>query len=166
LGERGGVAVVAASVVVALRAVAGLRTIVAAGLLAIVVVALPMVVVASLPPGAEAQTPGSSPFSPGLPLQSTTTPTTTPTIVQTATSSSGSGGLSGTSAVLIAAGAIVVLGGISLFIWRDARRRAPVRHRAHADVGGVGGRSGSKAPPKPRKLSPAERRRRKRGRAR
>jgi hypothetical protein len=60
-------------------------------------------------------------------------------------------------------GAIVVLGGIAFFIWRDARRRAPVKAGA---VGTDGrGRTGSKPPPKPRKLSPAERKRRKRGRA-
>jgi len=37
---------------------------------------------------------------------------------------------------------------------------------AEAGVGGAGRRTGSKAPPKPRKLSPAERKRRKRGKAR
>ena len=58
----------------------------------------------------------------------------------------------------------MLIGGISFFIWRDARRRAPVRH-AHATAG-VGGRAGSKRPIKPRKLSAAERRRRKRGKAR
>jgi hypothetical protein len=59
---------------------------------------------------------------------------------------------------------VIVLGGIAFFIWRDARRRAPVR-TAEAGVGS-GRRTGSKPPPKPRKLSPAERRRRKRGKAR
>jgi hypothetical protein len=67
--------------------------------------------------------------------------------------------------VAIAVGALVLLGGISFFIWYDARRRAPVRHRAAATAG-EGGRPGSKTRTKPRKLSPAERRRRKRGRAR
>jgi hypothetical protein len=66
----------------------------------------------------------------------------------------------------IAIGAIVVLGGISYFIWWDARKRAPVRQRAAEAIAGAGGRSGSKPRPKPRKLSPAERRRRKRGKAR
>ena len=66
---------------------------------------------------------------------------------------------------MIVVGAIVVLGGIAFFIWRDARRRAPVR-TAEAGVGGTGRRTGSKAPPKPRKLSAAERKRRKRGKAR
>ena len=78
----------------------------------------------------------------------------------------GSSGLSGDAAIGIAIGAIALLTGISFFIWRDARRRAPLKHHAaHADAG-VGARSGSKAPPKPRKLSAAERKRRKRGRAR
>jgi hypothetical protein len=58
-----------------------------------------------------------------------------------------------------------VLTGISLFIWRDARRRAPVRHRA-AEAADASSRAAAKQRAKPRKLSPAERRRRKRGRAR
>jgi hypothetical protein len=70
--------------------------------------------------------------------------------------------LSGSSALFIAIGAIVLLGGISFFIWRDARRRAPVRGGEGFEIR----RSGSKPPPKQRKLSPAERKRRKRGRAR
>jgi hypothetical protein len=60
---------------------------------------------------------------------------------------------------------LMVLGGISLYIWRDARRRAPVRAHAGGPID-EGRRAGSKARPKPRKLSPAERKRRKRGRAR
>jgi hypothetical protein len=63
----------------------------------------------------------------------------------------------------IVLGAVIVLGGIAYYIWRDARRRAPAR-TADA-LGGTGRRAGSKPPPKPRKLSPAERKRRKRGRA-
>lgn len=108
----------------------------------------------------------SNPLAPGLPQPSAPVPTTpTPTVINpTTTSSTGGSGLSGSSVLIIAIGALVLIGGISLFIWRDARRRAPVRH-AHATAG-VGARSGSKRPVKPRKLSPAERRRRKRGRAR
>jgi hypothetical protein len=60
---------------------------------------------------------------------------------------------------------VIVLGGIAFFIWRDARRRAPVR-TADAYGDGTGRRAGSKAPPKQRKLSAAERKRRKRGKAR
>jgi hypothetical protein len=74
--------------------------------------------------------------------------------------------LGGGGIAAISIGAIVLLAGISFFIWRDARRRAPVRQRAAHAVAGEGGRSGSKSRAKPRKLSPAERRRRKRGRAR
>jgi hypothetical protein len=116
--------------------------------------------------------PGStSPFSPGVPISpvTPTVSTSQPTIAQTTTSSSGSGGLSGSGAIAIAVGAILVLGGIAYFIWYDARRHAPVRRgAAGADLAdSAGGRArGSKAAPKPRKLSPAERRRRKRGRAR
>ena len=82
------------------------------------------------------------------------------------TTSSSDSGLNGTSAIAIAIGALVVLGGISFFIWRDARKRAPVRRAAAAIAGDGRARAGSKARPKPRKLSPAERKRRKRGRAR
>jgi hypothetical protein len=66
---------------------------------------------------------------------------------------------------MIGIAALAVLFGIAFFIWRDARKRAPVRHRTAALADGPGGRS-SKARTKPRKLSPAEKRRRKRGRAR
>jgi hypothetical protein len=109
----------------------------------------------------------TSPLSPGLPAAPAQTQTaTTPSISIPSTSSSSNNGLSGSSAIAIALGAIVVLGGISLFIWRDARRRAPVRHRSAVATAEAGGRPGSKTRAKPRKLSPAERRRRKRGRAR
>lgn len=118
----------------------------------------------------------TNPLSPGLPQSPTTTPTattpatpstTTPSVTNSGSTSSG-GSFSGADAILIAGGAIIVLGGISFFIWHDSRRRAPMRHGAAAATAGAGGRSrsGSKAAPKPRKLSPAERRRRKRGRAR
>ena len=110
----------------------------------------------------------TSPLSPGFPQQTASTPTVTtvtPTVTSTPTAGSGSG-FSGSSALIIAIGALVVLGGISLFIWRDARRRAPVRHRAALPADPTERRQGSKQRAKPRKLSPAERRRRKRGRAR
>jgi hypothetical protein len=112
----------------------------------------------------------TNPLSPGLPQSPGAVPTTaTPTVTATqTTSTAGSSGLSGTGTLVIAVGALVILTGISFFIWRDARRRAPVRARggAMAADDGTGGRAGSKARAKPRKLSPAERRRRKRGRAR
>lgn len=122
----------------------------------------------ALPTIAAAQSSGlGNPLSPGLPQgqSSTTTTATTPALPTTSTTSTTGGGLSGGSAIAIAVGALVILGGISLFIWRDARRRAPARARARADVEAAR-RSGSKQRAKPRKLSPAERRRRKRGRAR
>ncbi|HET6866603.1 MAG TPA: hypothetical protein VFH80_11870 [Solirubrobacteraceae bacterium] len=127
---------------------------------------------ATATPPATAVTPslggqGSNPLSPGFPQPSVSIPTTTtaaPTVAQT-TSAGGGSGLTGNSAIIIAIGAIVVLGGISFYIWRDARRRAPVRAHSAGPID-EGRRAGSKARPKPRKLSPAERKRRKRGRAR
>jgi hypothetical protein len=111
--------------------------------------------------------PGStSPFSPGVPESSappTETATTPPVVNVTTSSSSSSSGLSGTGAIVIALGAVAVIAGIAFFIWNDSRRHAP--HAAAApDIGS--GRSGSKAPPKSRKHSAAERKRRKRGKAR
>lgn len=123
------------------------------------------------PAVALAQGPGQgpeNPLSPGLPQQTPTVATSsTPTVaVPTTTSTPGSSGLSQSNALAIGIGALVVISAIGLFIWRDARKRAPVRHRAAAATAGAGGRAGSKQRTKPRKLSPAERRRRKRGRAR
>jgi hypothetical protein len=115
----------------------------------------------------------TSPFSPGVPqapatVPTTTSPVTTP-VTPTTTAATSSGGSFGTgSAIAVALGAVIVIGGISYFIWRDARRRAPARGNVaslSATAGGRG-RPGSKRPPKPRKLSPAQRRQRKRGRAR
>jgi hypothetical protein len=119
----------------------------------------------TLPASALAQT--TNPLSPLTPSP-TPAPTTTgtPTVITSAqTQTSGSSTFSGTNAIVIAIGALVVIGGISFFIWYDARRRAPVRHRAAAATAGDGGRAGSKPKTKSRKLSPAERKRRKRGRA-
>lgn len=120
----------------------------------------------ALPSAATAQ--AGNPLSPGLPNQGATpTTTTAPALPTTSTTSTaGDSGLSGGGVLAIAIGALVILGGISLFIWRDARRRAPVRTRPASEGAGANGRSGSKQRAKPRKLSPAERRRRKRGRAR
>jgi hypothetical protein len=117
-------------------------------------------------PAAAVAQPGN-PLSPGLPQEQPSIPTTTapPVVAPTTTTTPGASGLSAGSAFAIGIGAIVILAGISFFIWRDARRRAPVRQRALAATAG-GARAGSKPKPKPRKLSPAERRRRKRGRAR
>jgi hypothetical protein len=128
--------------------------------------AAPLIAALALSSVAAAQSGASNPFSPGLPsAPAPTTTATTPTIVNPPTSSTSGGGLSGGDAVAIAIGAVVLLGGISFFIWRDARRRAPVRHHPAAVGAGKTSLPGSKRV-KPRKLSPAERRRRKRGRAR
>ena len=122
----------------------------------------------ALPATAVAQT-GTNPLTPGFPQPTVSVPTTTTPVVptvQTTTTAGGGSGFSGNSTVIIAIAAIVVLGGISFFIWRDARRRAPTKSRGLP--GGIeeSRRAGSKQRAKPRKLSPAERRRRKRGRAR
>lgn len=110
--------------------------------------------------------PGNNPLAPALPAApQPTTSSTTPAVVNPTTTGAGDSGLSGGGAIAIALGAVLILGGISFFIWRDARRRAPVRHRTAAAEAGSG-RAGAKARAKPGKLSPAERRRRKRGRAR
>lgn len=131
-------------------------------------IAAPVALALGLPAGARAQnTVTSNPFTPGLPSAPVQTPTaTTPAVVPTTTTTSTSGNLGGGSIVAIAIGALVLLGGISFFIWHDARKRAPVRHRVAAASAGEAGRASSKSRAKPRKLSAAERRRRKRGRAR
>ncbi|HEY5428531.1 MAG TPA: hypothetical protein VIK04_05390 [Solirubrobacteraceae bacterium] len=111
----------------------------------------------------------TNPLSGGVsPVAPITTTTSAPTAVATnaATNTSGNSTLSSSSALVIVIGAAVVIGGIALFIWRDARRRAPVRGRREEAALGDGRRTGSKPPPKPRKLSTAERKRRKRGKAR
>jgi hypothetical protein len=95
-----------------------------------------------------------------------TTSQTQAVVTNSSTGSSGGSSLSGSSAIGIAVGALVILGGISFFIWYDARRRAPTKAAGAAGAAAGRGRSGSKPASKPRKLSPAERRRRKRGRAR
>ena len=123
----------------------------------------------ALPSAAIAQGSGTNPLSPGFPQPSVPTPTTSTTVVPTvqSTTTAGSGsGFSGSSTIIIAIGALVVLGGISFFIWRDARRRAPTRTRTAVAGIDEGRRQGSKQRPKSRKLSQAERKRRKRGRAR
>jgi len=113
--------------------------------------------------GAAATT--SNPLSGGVPVSPvTSTASSVATVANSSTNGNGSSALSSGSALIIVIGAIVVLGGIAFFIWRDARRRAPVR--PDAALAGEGRRAGSKAPPKSRKLSAAERKRRKRGRAR
>jgi hypothetical protein len=94
------------------------------------------------------------------------TPAVEETIPATTTTSSGSG-LSGLDALIIAIVAALVLGGIAFWVWYDARRTAShIRHHADDDSMFARAHAGSKAAPKQRKLKPAERKRRKRGRAR
>ena len=111
--------------------------------------------------------PGNNGGLSGFPTPSVATTTSAnPTAVQTAaTNTAGSSTLSSSSALVIVAGAVIILVAISYFIWRDARRRAPVRVDAGLVASERRSKPGSKAAPKPRKLSQAERRRRKRGRA-
>jgi hypothetical protein len=126
-------------------------------LVALAALAAPTAVLAASP------TPlAPGPLAPGLAPSPQTTATAPTTRIITAPQSTDTG-LSGGGVAAIAVGAAVVLGGISFYIWRDARKRAPIRHRAAAATAGAGG---AKQRVKPRKLSPAERRRRKRGRAR
>ncbi|HEY8625663.1 MAG TPA: hypothetical protein VIL82_06630 [Solirubrobacteraceae bacterium] len=124
------------------------------------------------PAGSLAAGSSGSPLTPGIPQNTGASPTTVPAPAapvltgNNTVTSAGSSSLSGGSATAIAIGALVVLAGISLFIWRDARKRAPVRSRAAVEGPDGRSRTGSKPKTKPRKLSPAERRRRKRGKAR
>ena len=102
----------------------------------------------------------------GFPNPPVVTSSTTPTATaaNTTTAGQGSSAFSSSTALVIVVAALVVIVAIALFIWRDARRRAPVRE-VTGSLDGNRAKPGSKAPPRPRKLSPAERRRRKRGRA-
>ena len=111
--------------------------------------------------GQSALTTTSNPFGGGLSVPGTT-PTTTPTTTVATTSSSGSGGgFSSTSAIAIAVAAFVIIVGIGTAIFRDARKRVGGNRHAEPEERVPG----SRRPPKARKLRPAERRRRKRGRA-
>ena len=96
----------------------------------------------------------------------TTTPTaTTAAPVTTTTSSSGS--LSTLDGVIIGIVVALLLGGVAFWIWYDARGHASRAGRGGDDaLFGQRAHAGSKAPRKPRKPTPAERKRRKRGRAR
>ncbi|MDE3133540.1 MAG: hypothetical protein KGL15_05700 [Acidobacteriota bacterium] len=94
------------------------------------------------------------------------TPQTTTASAAT-TASSSSSGLSGADAAIIAVVGVLVLGGLAFWIWYDARGHAARVGHGHDDgLFGQRAHAGSKAPRKPRKLTLAERKRRKRGRAR
>jgi hypothetical protein len=111
---------------------------------------------------------GGNPLSGGVTAPATPTPTTatqTETATSATTTASGGGSIGKTSVIGIAVGAVIVIGGVCFFIFRDARRRAPSPGR-RADAGATPDKKvpGSQRV-KPRKLSAQERRRRKHGRA-
>ena len=95
------------------------------------------------------------------------TTTTQVTTVPTSTSSS-SGGLSTLDELVIGIVAALMFVAIGYFVQRDARSHLARARHADRDpvLYGQRAHAGSKAPRKPRKPKPAERRRRKRGRAR
>ncbi|MDQ6778387.1 MAG: hypothetical protein M3071_19695, partial [Actinomycetota bacterium] len=115
---------------------------------------MPVVVVLSalacaLAPAAALAGSATNPLNTPLPVIPTPTATTpAATLPVTTTASSGGGSFNGRDAILVAAGAFALLAGISFFIWRDARRRAPHRGRAVAATADSGGRAGSKPRPK------------------
>jgi hypothetical protein len=98
--------------------------------------------------------------------QNAVTPTTN-NVAPVTTSSSG-GGFSGLDAFIVGIVGVVVLFGIAFWVWRDARTHAArVGHGPGSDaMFGRRAHAGSKTPPRARKLTAAERKRRKRGRAR
>jgi len=135
--------------------------------LALLIASLASVCAAGLAaPAALAAGSGSS-TTPGFGLTSggaVTTPQTTTVAPVTSTSSS-NGGLTSTDAAIIAIIAVGLLGGVCFWIWHDSRGHAA--RVGHDDpLFGQRAHAGSKAPRRQRKLTPAERKRRKRGRAR
>ncbi len=95
-------------------------------------------------------------------LQTTTAPASSGT-----TTTSSSSGLSTADGVIIAVVAALVLVGIAFLVRKDAHDHlAHIRHGDREDAMFATAHSGSKAPRKSRKLTAAERKRRKRGRAR
>jgi len=93
--------------------------------------------------------------------QVVTQPATTPA---SASSSSSSGGFSSADALIIAFVAVLLIVGVGLYVRYDARQHVPSGSSDRDYFENA--RKGSKAPSKSRKLSAAERKRRKRGRAR
>jgi hypothetical protein len=118
--------------------------------------------------GAVAVAAGSgNPLSGGVTAPATPTPTTatqTATSPTTTTAAGGGGSLGKSSLIAIVVGAVIVIGGVCTYIFRDASRRAPSRKRADAGPNRERRVPGSQRV-NPRKLSTQERRRRKRGRA-
>lgn len=111
----------------------------------------------------------TSPFSPGVPAPAPATPTQTATAppIITTTNTTSNGSFSAADGLIIAAGVVLVFGGIAFYVWWDSRKTAGgLRHAGPVGSGMASGvRSGSKPQHKPRKLSAQEKRRRKRGQA-
>jgi hypothetical protein len=96
-----------------------------------------------------------------------TTPQVTTTPAAATSTTSTSGGLSSLDGIVIGAVVLLLLGGVASWIWYDSRGHATrVGHGRDDAMFGQRAHAGSKTPHKPRKLAPAERKRRKRGRAR
>ena len=91
----------------------------------------------------------------------------TTTVAPVTTTATSSGGLSSLDAAIIAVVGVLTLGGVAFWIWYDARGHAArVGHGRDDALFAARAHAGSKSPRKPRKLTPAERKRRRRGRAR
>ncbi len=97
--------------------------------------------------------------------QNALTPVTT--VPASGTSTTSSTGLSKLDGFIIAGVALVLLVGIAVFVRSDARNHlSHIRHGNREDAMFATAHSASKAQKKTRKLTPAERKRRKRGKAR
>jgi hypothetical protein len=115
-------------------------------------------------PAIAAATPSVTTPSFGLGSSNDTTTVVTTTTPATTTTSTTGTGLSGGDAILIGAIVLGLLIAIAVFVMVDARSRT-VDDPDVSDDPFASKRKGSKAPPKSRKLKPAERKRRKRSRA-
>jgi hypothetical protein len=126
---------------------------------------------AALAAGSTTPATGSSAISPpsfGLSSGGAATTPAVTTATPVTTTASSSGGLSGLDGVIIGVVVALLLGGVAFWIWYDARGHvARIGRGGGGDaLFGQGAHAGSKTPRKARKLTPAERKRRKRGRAR
>jgi hypothetical protein len=97
--------------------------------------------------------------------QNALTPVTT--VASSGTTTVSNGGVSSADGFIIAGVAIIVLLGVAFLIRSDAHKHlSHIRHGDREDAMFATAHSGSKTPRKSRKLTPAERKRRKRGKAR
>jgi hypothetical protein len=112
----------------------------------------------------------TSPFSVGIPQSSggATTTTATSTIATSgSTTAPVAGSFSTLDVILVVAGVLSVMLAIIVYVGRDSRRtaRALGGSKQSGAGPGMGRHQGSKALPRARKMSAAEKKRRKRGRA-